>query len=118
MPKVSEKDAGKIAEIILQLKGSLSTAKKKHDYSRGQLKTKAKPFTYRRVGLGDLKVDEGDVWTAKPTHPIRSIKESPIKTLLCSCCAHKVPVDNLGIKNGGHFSNLKCKACNEVCSAK
>ena len=45
-------------------------------------------------------------------------KESPIKTLLCSCCAHKVPVDNLGIKNGGHFSNLKCKVCNEVCSTK
>ena len=114
-PKVPEKDADRIMEHIQRLRGSLNSKKNREKFQKGNMTTKPKSFSYKRVYQHvDQKEFPKDDWTGKPMHPISMTMEEPLTTLCCPTCHADFPIAKLNVKQGSHFSNLKCKICAEV----
>ena len=86
---------------------------------KGDLWLKAKPFSYRRLkGNGYEELGTGTDWTAQPQHPIDNTKDEKLDTLFCPNCSKSSPTKGMQIMSGVHFSNLRCKGCDEVANSK
>ena len=63
-------------------------------------------------------MSEKAIWTSEPTHPISKANEEPLQKLCCPACNAEFPIRTLRIKQGSHYSNLKCKICDDIRSSK
>ena len=118
MPDISRQDAELISRTIMNMRGSGNTKKGRKALEKGDLWLKRKPFTYRRINCDWQRgLATGD-WTKQPSHPIDSVDDQPMENLKCPECNKQNPVKTLRIKDGVHFSNLKCRMCKVVGSSR
>ena len=97
----------------------MNSRKNREKFQKGILTSKNKSFSYKRIfRCNDTKVLVKDDWTCEPTHPISKTLEIPMQTLCCPMCHADFPIKTLKIKQGTHFSNLRCKVCAEMHASK